>query len=1099
MKIRFKLGILACFFSLFLISLAPAELYAFFEYGQLIQVVYKQDDNEIGVDLISIDDLDQENVQIAPPGTVNLSGASQMPSTDSWADVRAGIFAYYTDEVNFYEFYIATANPLAPDNIRENKYVGLYSPMGAVYQDYLLYASNSRTAILSATGLDGYNRRLNLKGQSVGTYNNFLVGDNADDAAPYLAPLDSADGYLDMYLYKYRVDETTGGVIKLFKGSGKDYVAVIRILADGSTVLNPTVSDSDGDNVEDSKDKCPNTPAGASVNADGCPDSDGDGVYDDVDMCDDTPLGATVNANGCPDTDGDGVFFDVDQCPNTPAGTPVDETGCPLPDADGDGVADADDHCPDTPAGADVNDHGCPDLDGDNVWDDVDKCLNTEAGVPVDETGCALPDADGDGVADRDDQCPDTPAGVTVNSEGCADSDGDGVADGDDLCGDTPAGTIVDENGCPDDTKNDDDGDGVPNSSDTCPDTPSGTTVDAVGCPVTTGTDGTAPSLLAPEDSSEVATRRPVLSVNNVTGIEGDNVTYTFEVYKDEALNLLLVSGSVHEGNGTTEWQGWDDGFELPRENRYYYWRVRAGSGTKVSAWMPTASFYVNAVNNRPDAPEIATPVDGASLDTVSPVLTVVNAGDEATDTRTYRFEIYEDEALDSLVSSTENVAEGSDNNSTSWHVDLVLRNGAWYWWRARATDTDGEESDWSKVAHFQIDVDNDAPTIPLPSHPVSGEVLRPVDGIALTVENADDPEGESLTYFFELDTDAAFSGEGKKVSEALPEGADGMTSWQPSGIVDNTEYFWRAIAFDGQVYSENWTTTMTFTTSSNIFQPGIPLLNSPVSGVSLNSEMPTLSVINTTDADDDVLTYEFEVFESGSDEPVFSATGVVPGTEYTSVVAQTGLKDGHAYAWRARADDGAKVGEWMPAADFSIDLGLKDEDVIDSQTILSKRVDNNGDDETVLRIGLDAAQKHGAISLYGVEVVIPAGAVTEDTNFTIGVAKNVPALPNNYALVNDVLVLGPAGVTFNKAITIRVPLNSIDSKSLAVFTKDHNGGAWAKLSVKEITDTDVVFETDHFSLFAITEVSNGGGNTNDGGSSGGGGGGGCFIGAVVE
>jgi OmpA-OmpF porin, OOP family len=91
--------------------------------------------------------------------------------------------------------------------------------------------------------------------------------------------------------------------------------------------------DADGDGVTDDKDQCPDTPAGASVNEQGCEgDTDGDGVVDRLDECPDTPAGTAVNEKGCPavtDTDGDGVPDDKDQCPDTPAGTSVDENGCP--------------------------------------------------------------------------------------------------------------------------------------------------------------------------------------------------------------------------------------------------------------------------------------------------------------------------------------------------------------------------------------------------------------------------------------------------------------------------------------------------------------------------------------------------------------------------------------------------------------------------------------------------------------------------------------------------------------------------------------------------------------------------------------------------
>ena len=48
-------------------------------------------------------------------------------------------------------------------------------------------------------------------------------------------------------------------------------------------------------------DKCPNTPRGTQVDADGCPgDKDGDGVADNVDECPNSPAGSEVDARGCP-------------------------------------------------------------------------------------------------------------------------------------------------------------------------------------------------------------------------------------------------------------------------------------------------------------------------------------------------------------------------------------------------------------------------------------------------------------------------------------------------------------------------------------------------------------------------------------------------------------------------------------------------------------------------------------------------------------------------------------------------------------------------------------------------------------------------------
>lgn len=182
----------------------------------------------------------------------------------------------------------------------------------------------------------------------------------------------------------------------------------------------PKPVDSDGDGVVDALDKCPATPTGRRVNAQGCElDGDGDGVVDALDKCPTTPAGRSVNAQGCElDGDGDGVVDALDNCPTTPAGRRVNAQGCEL-DGDGDGVVDAFDQCPTTPPGRTVNAQGCElDGDGDGVVDGLDQCPTTPAGRMVNSQGCEL-DGDGDGIVDAIDQCPTTTAGSRVDEVGC--------------------------------------------------------------------------------------------------------------------------------------------------------------------------------------------------------------------------------------------------------------------------------------------------------------------------------------------------------------------------------------------------------------------------------------------------------------------------------------------------------------------------------------------------------------------------------------------------------------------------------------------------------------------------------------------------------
>ena len=93
------------------------------------------------------------------------------------------------------------------------------------------------------------------------------------------------------------------------------------------------------------------------------PDADRDGVPDAQDACSATPAGATVDRDGCSvyrDTDWDGIIDPRDACPATPTGSEVDGRGCLLEkDGDRDGIADKGDRCPNTPVGERIDANGC--------------------------------------------------------------------------------------------------------------------------------------------------------------------------------------------------------------------------------------------------------------------------------------------------------------------------------------------------------------------------------------------------------------------------------------------------------------------------------------------------------------------------------------------------------------------------------------------------------------------------------------------------------------------------------------------------------------------------------------------------------------------
>lgn len=93
---------------------------------------------------------------------------------------------------------------------------------------------------------------------------------------------------------------------------GIEPFAFLGLTATLGKIAPPPPPDSDGDGVPDPSDRCPNTPPGVAVDANGCPlDDDGDGVPNYLDDCPGTIIGAAVDAKGCHYEDEEAVSDEV--------------------------------------------------------------------------------------------------------------------------------------------------------------------------------------------------------------------------------------------------------------------------------------------------------------------------------------------------------------------------------------------------------------------------------------------------------------------------------------------------------------------------------------------------------------------------------------------------------------------------------------------------------------------------------------------------------------------------------------------------------------------------------------------------------------------
>ncbi|NOZ68619.1 MAG: hypothetical protein GXP46_05120 [Deferribacteres bacterium] len=238
-----------------------------------------------------------------------------------------------------------------------------------------------------------------------------------------------------------------------------------------------------------------------------------------------------------------------------------------------------------------------------------------------------------------------------------------------------------------------------------------------------------------------------------------------------------------------------------------------------------------------------------------------------------------------------------------------------------RAKASDGlAESPWSEVITFFVNTENDPPSTPVLANPSGGGAVN-VFTPELSVHNSTDPDGDVLTYEFQIYADAEMTA---LVSETTGvEETDRITSWTvPVTLTENAVYYWRARAYDGELHS-GWMPPASFMVNTANDAPGAPSLYSPAQGSSIDTLNPALAIYNASDPDSDTLTYDFEIY---TDSSLIQAITAVPEniSGITSVTPDNALSDNTTYTWRARAYDGDRYGPWMDMAEFSVHLPVK-------------------------------------------------------------------------------------------------------------------------------------------------------------------------------
>lgn len=304
--------------------------------------------------------------------------------------------------------------------------------------------------------------------------------------------------------------------------------------------------------------------------------------------------------------------------------------------------------------------------------------------------------------------------------------------------------------------------------------------------PFTVYTGNTAPSapiVKTPAIGGQVTTAGvAMLEMLNASDAESDALTYTFEIDTVGTFDSgnRRTSGPLPEGAGSTSWSV--GGLV---ENVRYYWRAQAFDGRASSDWT-SGNFLMNAVNDPPSAPTVRNPGDRAWTATQTPTLEANASVDPEGGSVSYRFEVYRDNLLKTLVSS-------ALSPTPSWLVSAALVDKSTHYWRVRAEDGLGAVSDWSALTTLYVST---APYVD-PSIAVTSPGT-PIDGrsgmVTLRYEG-NDPNIEPTVALYYDTRNSGFAG--VRIVDGLRHASgsvSGTYNWDVSNLPVGTYYVYGVI-----------------------------------------------------------------------------------------------------------------------------------------------------------------------------------------------------------------------------------------------------------------------------------------------------------------
>jgi PKD repeat protein len=333
--------------------------------------------------------------------------------------------------------------------------------------------------------------------------------------------------------------------------------------------------------------------------------------------------------------------------------------------------------------------------------------------------------------------------------------------------------------------------------------------------------------------------------------------------FTETGVNTFLITAD--DGDGGTDVQSWtvQVGFaDADNDGMADSWETGNGLDPTIddSGLDPDGDGLTNLdeflngqdpnVSGLPAPPVLTDPIAGVQISDPRPFLTWDQAVDPNGDALVYDVELYEDQAMSLLVTSTVDV------DALTWQTDSQLSNeNADYYWRVRAYDGWGW-SIWSDLEDFFLNEYNEPPGPPTALYPIDDEQIGTLTPAA-EMDEGIDPDRDDVGHRVRV-----WNADGSELLTEgwMPPGARSV-SWQVDiTLEEDTWYSWDAQAEDEHGLVSDWIEPEGFFATSENAPPLDVRWLDPEDGTSVESVSPLMTYTLSSDPEGRDVDYEIDL-----------------------------------------------------------------------------------------------------------------------------------------------------------------------------------------------------------------------------------------------